>query len=113
MSFLKKIKLKKVAAENGINFDGQMGLSINNNLVSDFGYLLRYYTDGQLESFSDRAKIHEVKDKAISAIDQDLKNVKTREEEALNISRASAEANLKNLKNIIIALSNYYEAEVA
>lgn len=113
MFFLKKIKLKKVAVENGINFNGPMGLSINNNLVSEFEYLLRHYTDGQLESFSDRVKIHEVKDKAISAIEQDLRNEKTREEEALGISRATAEANLKKLKKIIIALSNYYEAEVA
>lgn len=113
MLFFKNRRLKKVARENGINFDGPMGLSVNNKLVSEFGYLLRYYTDSQLESFSDRSKIHGVKDQVVFAVDQDLANAKTREEEALGISRATAEANLKNLKAIVIALSNYYEAEVA
>ncbi|WP_017445686.1 hypothetical protein [Gayadomonas joobiniege] len=113
MSFYKNRKLKKVAKENGINFDGPMGLSINNKLVSEFGYLLRYYTDGELESFTDRGQIHRVKDQVLAAVDQDLSNSKTREEEALGISRATAEANLRNLKAIVTALSNYHEAEVA
>lgn len=113
MFFFKKFELKKIAKENGINFDGHMGLSINNKLVSEFGYLLRYYTDGQLESFSDRSKIHSVKDQVISAVDQDLASEKTREEEVYGISRATAEANLRNLKAIVIALSNYHLAEIA
>lgn len=113
MSFLKNRKLRKVAEENGINFDGHMGLSINGKLVSEFEYLLRFYTDSELESFSDRSTIHAVKSQVIDAIDKDLASGKTREEEALVISRATAEANLRNLKAIVTALSNYHEAEMA
>ncbi|MCG5514448.1 hypothetical protein [Ectothiorhodospira shaposhnikovii] len=113
MSFFRNRKLRKVAEENGINFDGHMGLSINGKLVSEFGYLLRYYTDGNLDSFSDRSKLYAVKSQVIEAVDQDLAAEKTREEEALGISRATAEANLRNLKAIVTALSNYYEAEMA
>lgn len=112
MSFFKNRKLKMVAEENGINFDGPMGLSINNNLVSEFSYLLRYYTDGQLQSFADRSKVYSIRAQVVAAADQDLSNAKTKEEEALGISRATAEANLKNLIHIVIALSNYYEAEM-
>ncbi|MGM0857331.1 MAG: hypothetical protein ACQEW0_09605 [Pseudomonadota bacterium] len=112
MSFFKNRKLTKVAKENGINFDGRMGLSINGELVSDFCYLLRYYTNGQLVSFSDRSRIYSVKSQVIEAVDQDLASEKTREEEALGISRASAERNLRKLKAIVTALSNYHEAEI-
>jgi len=112
MLLFKKCKLKKVAKKNAINFNGHMGLSINGKIVSEFGYLLRYYTDGELDSFIDRSKIYAVKDQVIKSIDEDFLNEKTREEKNLRVSRTTAEANMRNLKFIIIALSNYYEAEI-
>jgi len=42
-----------------------MGLSINGNLVHEFGYLLKYYTTNNLESFDDRSAISKIKDKTI------------------------------------------------
>ena len=113
MSILKKWKLKKVARKNRINFDGRMGLSINNNLVSEFGYLLMHYTNGKIESFTDRCQVHQVKDQVLAAINQDLSNSQTIEEQSIGVSRATAEANLHTLKAIVTALSNYHEAEIA
>ena len=78
MSFFKKRKLEKVALENAIDFNGDMGLSINGNLVSEFVYLLKFYTDKNLESFNDRSAILKVKDQAITAINLDLQNTKKR-----------------------------------
>lgn len=113
MSFFKKRKLKKVALENDIDFNGYMGLSINGNLVREFGYLLKFYTDNNLESFDDRSALLKVKDQTINAINLDLQNSKTKEELALHICRDTAEGNLKNLIKIVEALSNYHEAELA
>ncbi|PKG80220.1 hypothetical protein CXF80_19020 [Shewanella sp. Actino-trap-3] len=113
MSFFKGRKLKKVALENSIDFDARMGLSINGNLVHDFGYLLKHYTTNNLESFDDRSAISKIKDKTIDAINLDLQNPKTQEELTFGVSRATAEGNLRNLIKILESLSNYHAAEVA
>ena len=78
MSFFEKRKLKKVAINNGIDFDGRYGLTINGLLVYEFGYLLRCYTENELDSFEDRGRIHNFKEKIITAVEQDLINPQTK-----------------------------------
>lgn len=99
-------QLKKTASDLGIKFFGnQMTLTIGSQNVSDFAYLIRYYSNGKIESFSDFHKIYSSRDELISAIDKDLEN--PRELQTLNVSKETADATLKSLKKIISAIATY------
>ncbi|THB64504.1 MAG: hypothetical protein D6B27_10215 [Gammaproteobacteria bacterium] len=113
MSIIKNFKLKKVAKKHSINFAGRLGLAIDHNVVSNFNYLLEHYSGGELWDFDDRSLIHKHKDQLLKTIDEELRKDALREQEALKIGRKTAEANLKNLKKIIVALSEYHEVEAA
>ncbi len=113
MRFFKNRELKAMAKKHNINFAGWGGLVIDHNIVSGFNYLLDYYSNGELWSFDDRSKLHKHKDQLLKNIDEELKKDTLREQENLPVRRCIAAANLKNLKKIIIALSEYYEVEAA
>lgn len=113
MHFFKNRKLKAVAKKHNINFAGWGGLVIDHNVVNGFNYLLDYYSNGVLWDFDDRSLIYKHKDQLLTTIDDELKKDTLREQENLPVRRCIAAANLKNLKKIIIALSDYYEVEAA
>jgi hypothetical protein len=109
---LKTIKLKKIAKKNGINFNSRLGLSINGCLVSDFGYLLEWYSNGLMDSFQDRHKLTENRDLILSEIDHDFEQTKLKEELSYYLSKATAVGNLLNFRNIVISITQYYESEI-
>jgi hypothetical protein len=108
---LKSLKLKKVAKKNRIDFNGRLGLSVDGFLVSNFCYLLEWYSNGALNSFSDRSLLDKDKGYILMSIDADFKQSKLKEELRYTVSRATAKGNALNLKKIMISLTNYYKSE--
>lgn len=100
-------RLNSYAKERGIEFNGYGGLVINHLVVSEFGYLLRYYSGGALESFDDFEKVFAISASVRSAVDADYLNPKLREEQNLQVSRSTADRNLQNLKGILDAIDGY------
>lgn len=112
--FFTNRKLHKIAIENSINFEGgyYKSLQIHGQLVSDFGYLLRYYSGGVLDTFDSFANVYSLKAEIINSIDQDIKSGNPREAE-IGLTLEVAIINLKNLRGIVHSISNYHEACVA
>lgn len=108
--FISKLRSEeRKAKELNINFNGFGGLVIDHLVVNEFSYLLRFLTDGKLESFNDFQKIYEEKSKILHNIELELAKENMKEEEAFHVSRATAEGNMRNLANIISKISEYYE----
>ena len=107
----RKSKVKKAAEANGINFNGKMGTTVHGLLIHEFGYLLRYYSNEKLDCFDDLQALYNIRNDVLDAIEKDISSKRTKEEESLGVSRETAIANLKNLKEIIISLCNYFEVE--
>lgn len=113
MSIFKLYNNKKVRSqfmqENDMTFEGFGGLVIHHLVVSEFGYLLRYLTDGKLERFDDFQLINENKESILSAIDDELSKEVLRESEVFGYSREITEGNIKNLQKIIVTICSYVD----
>lgn len=90
-----------------MTFEGFGGLNINGLVVDEFGYLLRYYSGGQVDTFCDIEAVASVSSLVEGAAAKELTSGVLREEEALNVTKATAENNLKNLISIVRAISDY------
>lgn len=108
------LKLKKIAQKHRINFCGNYrALSIGGLLVSEFGYLLRHYSNGKLKSFDNFFSVYEIKDNLLRNIDSDFESDSPREFESGMVGKETALGNLRNLKGIILAISEYTETCIA
>lgn len=92
-----------------IEFNDGKAITVNGLLISEFGYLLRYYSNGKLDNFDNLQAIAELSDSLIAAIDTELMADETKEQRNLGVSRNTAIANLGNLRSIILTLTAYLE----
>jgi len=103
-------RVRKVAEfmdKNEINFAGYGGLNIHRQVVKEYGYLLRYITDGKLDTFQDFRAIRDSHVDIIKSIDQELAKPLLRESEVYGYSRQTAEGNLVRLKALISTITEY------
>jgi hypothetical protein len=96
-------------SRHGMSFNGFGGLVICDLVASEFGYLLRYLTDGELDRIGEFEKIREKKDQILSAIKDELEKPTLRESEALGVSRGTAISNMENLRCIIESICDYVD----
>ena len=90
-----------------MDFKGYGGLNMHRLAVSDFGYLIRYMTDGKIDSFSDLRAISENKMAIEEAIEQELSRDVLRESEVFGYSREIAEGNILRLQKIVNSICEY------
>ncbi|WP_448548463.1 hypothetical protein [Thalassotalea fusca] len=114
MNIFKTIKIKGIAKKYRINFNSRMGLSVNGLLVSDFEYLLSWYSKNKLSSFSDRELLYFHHESIFHEINVDLKNDNLKEEIAypVSVNRNLAKSKIIDFKLIVSTLVTYYLAEV-
>lgn len=84
-------------------------MTIKKNMISEYGYLLNYVSNGEVETFNDLDKVLENKEVILKNIDDELSKKVLREEANLNISNESAITNMEDLKTIILTISNLKE----
>lgn len=84
-------------------------ITIKKNIISEYGYLLNYVSNGEVETFNDLNKVLENKEVILKNIDDELSKKVLREEANLNISNESAKTNMEDLKTIILTISNLKE----
>lgn len=84
-------------------------MTIKKNMISEYGYLLNYVSNGKVETFGDLDKVLENKEVILKNIDDELSKKVLREEANLNISNESAKTNMEDLKTIILTISNLKE----
>lgn len=84
-------------------------MTIKKNMISEYGYLLNYVSNGEVETFNDLDKVLENKEVILKNIDDELSKKVLREEANLNISNESAKTNMEDLKTIILTISNLKE----
>ena len=84
-------------------------MTIKKNMISEYGYLLNYVSNGEVETFDDLDKVLENKEIILKNIDDELSKKVLREEANLNISNESAKTNMEDLKTIILTISNLKE----
>lgn len=94
---------------HGMTFHGFGGLVVNELVANEFGYLLRYLTDGKLDSFSDLRKICGNRELILDAIDVELAKELPRESEVFHYPREIAEGNLLNLRVIVETTCEYVD----
>lgn len=94
---------------HGMSFNGFGGLVICDLVASEFGYLLRYLTDGELDRIGEFENIRDKKDQILSAIKDELDKPVLRESEALGISREIAQSNMENLRCIVECICDYVD----
>ena len=103
--------LRKVALENRIDFDGRLQtLSINGLVVYEFGYLLRFYSEGKIDHFDDFNEIYQLKDELVATINGDILSGNPKEAQLGMVSAQTALFNLRNLSGIIHSICNYTAA---
>ncbi|WP_228894789.1 hypothetical protein [Pseudoduganella aquatica] len=88
---------------------GHGGLCINGNLVHEFTYLLRYISEGQFQSMEDHHAIHSNIVQLRAHFSHELAKPLMREEDVFGVGRATAEANLQNLRRICEVISKRME----
>ena len=84
-------------------------MTIKKNMISEYGYLLNYVSNGKVETFDDLDKVLENKEVILKNIDDELSKKVLREEANLNISNESAKTNMEDLKTIILTILNLKE----
>ncbi|RAZ48864.1 hypothetical protein [Campylobacter hyointestinalis] len=107
--FFKKQKIKKFLEQNRINFNGYGGFNIDGLVINEFGYLIKYISDGTISNFYDLQKIHQNKDMLLKNIDKECSKETLKEQEHFNISHETAIYNQNNLKNIIIKICSFID----
>lgn len=80
-------------------------LVIGGHLVSEYGYLLRYYSNGALSSFENFQAIADAADDLVAQFEADFVN--PREYQNVNVGLSTAQANLKNLMMIVRTIAEY------
>ncbi|MBJ9698620.1 hypothetical protein [Burkholderia cenocepacia] len=100
-------KLKEWMVQQRMDFDGQMGFSIQDLVVREFNYLLGHVTDGKLERFDDLARIHESHPLIIAGITKEMQHPLEAERNLADLE--TAQANLRNLRQIVELISRYVE----
>lgn len=81
-------------------------ITIKKNIISEYGYLLNYVSNGEVKTFDDLDKVLENKEIILENIDNELSKKVLREEANLNISNKSAKTNMEDLKTIILTILN-------
>lgn len=100
-------KVQEFMAEIDMTFNGYGGLSMHRLAVSEFGYLIRYLTDGKIESFSDFRVIVENKEAIDESIKAELSKDILRESEVFGYSRETTEGNILRLQKIVNSICEY------
>jgi hypothetical protein len=80
------------------------------SIINEFGYLLRFISEGQFEYFSkdNFEEIAKNAEKLIEKIDKQLSLDILTEEEKFRISHTTAVGNMKDLKDIISSIQIYF-----
>lgn len=82
-------------------------LVIGGKDVSEFGPLLRLYSKGKFDSFDNFPGLAKAAPSINGAMTKDLLQPKTRSEENLGVSRATATGNLRDLQMILKVIEAY------
>ncbi len=102
-------KRKDFMKTHNMKFNGYGGLCIHSLVVSEFGYLLRYLTDGKVDSFDDFEKIVETTPLIHSSAKHELEKNVLKEEENLKISHELATRNIQKLLDIVECINKYVD----
>ena len=84
-------------------------MTIKKNVISEYGYLLNYVSNGKVETFDDLDKVLENKEIILKNIDDELSKAVLVEGAYYNISNESARTNMEDLKTIILTILNLKE----
>ena len=84
-------------------------MTIKKNMISEYGYLLNYVSNGKVETFGDLDKVLENKEIILKNIDNELSKAVLVEGAYYNISNESARTNMEDLKTIILTILNLKE----
>lgn len=84
-------------------------ITIKKNIISEYGYLLNYVSNGEVETFDDLDKVLKNKEIILKNIDDELSKAVLVEGAYYNISDESARMHMEDLKTIILTISNLKE----
>lgn len=84
-------------------------MTIKKNMISEYGYLLNYVSNGEVETFDDLDKVLKNKEIILKNIDDELSKAVLVEGAYYNISNESARTNMEDLKTIILTILNLKE----
>lgn len=84
-------------------------MTIKKNIISEYGYLLNYVSNGKVETFDDLDKVLKNKEVILKNIDDELSKAVLVEGAYYNISNESARTNMEDLKTIILTILNLKE----
>lgn len=105
----KRKRMERFAEERRFKLNGAYGFSVNGLLVREFGYLLRYVTNGKHDSFENFEEIANDFVAIDGAIVNEIGKPTPREEEVNFTSHEGAVQNLKNLRYIVRCISEYVD----
>lgn len=105
----KRELLKKFVKQNHFYLNGSYGFSVNGVLVSEFGYLLRYVSDGKHETFNNFEALADDFVSINGAIVLEMRKPVPREMEVNFTTRDGALTNLENLQTIVRSITKYVE----
>lgn len=100
-------KAQEFMAGIDMNFNGYGGLTMHRLAVNEFGYLIRYLTNGNIESFSDFRLITNNKHLIDERIKNELLKDVLRESEVFGYSRETTEGNILRLQKIVDSIYEY------
>lgn len=103
----KTAKVREFMTGIDMDFKGYGGLNMHRLAVSEFGYLIRYLTDGKIDSFSDLRVIAENKIVIEESIEKELSRDVLRESEVFGYSREITEGNILRLQTIVNSICEY------
>lgn len=101
-------EIKEYFIKNEIDFYFSY-MTIKKNVISEYGYLLNYVSNGKVETFDDLDKVLENKEIILKNIDDELSKAVLVEGAYYNISNESARTNMEDLNTIILTISNLKE----
>lgn len=101
-------EIKEYFIKNEIDFYFSY-ITIKKNIISEYGYLLNYVSNGEVETFDDLDKVLENKEIILKNIDDELSKAVLVEGAYYNISNESAKTNMEDLKTIILTILNLKE----
>lgn len=105
----KRKRMEQFAEERRFKLNGAYGFSVNGLLVREFGYLLRYVTNGKHCSFENFEEIANDFSAINGAIATELGKPTPREEEVNFTSHEGALQNLRNLQYIVRCIADYVD----
>ena len=105
----KRRRMQKFVCEHRFNLHDEYGFCVNGLVVSEFGYLIRYVTDGKHDSFEDLEVIADDFVFINGAIISEMNRPVLREEEVNFTTHQGAIQNLKNLQYIVNSIAKYVD----